>query len=66
MRQYTGRQPETKSAFRPADKQRMNRGSTADFVPPPIYIRFRLFVLLERRSGDVSSMLWRVRGRVVL
>ena len=28
-------------------------------------IGFRLFVLQERRSGDVSSMLWRVRRRIV-
>ena len=27
--------------------------------------RFRLFVLLGRRSGDVSSMFWRMRGRIV-
>ena len=43
---------------------RFNRGSTAGFVPPSVYIGFRLFVLLGRR-GDVSSMLWRVRGRLV-
>ena len=28
----------------------MNRGSTAGFVPPSVYIGFRIFVLLERRS----------------
>ena len=27
----------------------INRGSTGDFVPPSVYIGFRLFVLLERR-----------------
>ena len=36
----------------------MNRLSTAGFVPPSVYIGFRLFVLLGRRSGDVSSMLF--------
>ena len=42
----------------------MNRLSTAGFVPPSVYIGFRLFVLLGRRSGDVSSMLWRMRRRL--
>ena len=48
-RRYTGQQPGGKSASRPADKPVINRGSNADFVPPSVYIRFRLFVLLERR-----------------
>ena len=43
----------------------MNRLSTAGFFPPSVYIGFRLFVLLGRRSRDVFSMLWRVRGRIV-
>ena len=30
-----------------------------------VYIGFRLFVLLGRRSGDVSSMPWGVRGTLV-
>ena len=34
----------------------MNRLSTADFVPLSVYIGFRLYVLLERRSGDLSSI----------
>ena len=42
----------------------INRCSTAGFVPPSVYIGFRLFVLLGRR-GNVSSILWRVRGRLV-
>ena len=50
---------ETKSASCPADKPRINRGSTGDFVPPSVYIGFRLFVLLERRSSDVSSIPWK-------
>ena len=43
----------------------MNRGSTAGFNPSSVYIGFGLFVLQESRSGDESSMLWRVRGRLV-
>ena len=43
----------------------MNRWSTAGFVPPSVYIGFRSFVLLGRRSSDVSSMLWKVRRRLV-
>ena len=39
----------TKSASRPPDKPRINRRSTGDFVLPSVYIKFRLFVLLERR-----------------
>ena len=39
--------------------------STAGFVPPSVYIGLSLFVLLERRSGDVSAMLGKVRGRLV-
>ena len=43
----------------------MNRLSTAGFVLPSIYMGFRMFVLLGTRSGDVSSILWKVRGRIV-
>ena len=43
----------------------INRGSNAGFVPPPVYMAFRLFVLLKKRSGQVCSMPWRVRGSVV-
>ena len=53
----TGRQPGTKSASRLGDVPVMNRDSTAIFVYLSVYIGFRLFVLLGRRSGDVSSML---------
>ena len=56
----------TKSASRPGDKPLTNRLSTACqpviFFPHSVYIGFRLFVLLERSSGDVSSMPWGVRG----
>ena len=61
----TGRQPGRKSASRPVDNPLIGRGSTASFVPPLVYIRFRLFVLLGRRSGDLSSLLLGVRGRIV-
>ena len=57
-RRSTCRQPWTKSASRPAVKPRVNRLSTGRCVPPS---EFRLFVLLEKRSGDVSSMPWGVR-----
>ena len=60
-RRYTAQQPGTKSARGPADKPRINCGSTANFV----YIGFRLFVLMERRSGNASSMPWWVRGTLV-
>ena len=61
----TGQQPGTKSASCPAVAPVINRSSTARCVPPSIYIGFRLFVLLERRSGDVYSMPWGVRGTLV-
>ena len=55
-RRYTGQQPGTKSASRPAyepviktaDKPVVNRGSTASFVSPPVYIEIPLFVLAQR------------------
>ena len=43
----------------------MNRRSTAGFVPPSVYMRFRLFVLLGGRSSVVSSMPWGVRRSLV-
>ena len=55
---------EQRALLVPRLKPRLKRGSTAGFVPPSVYIGFRLFVLLGKRR-DVSSMLWRVRGRVV-
>ena len=42
------------TAYKPLMKRRL----TAVFFHPSVYIGFRLFVLLECRSGDVSSMLW--------
>ena len=30
----------------------INRGSTTDFVPPTVYIGFRLFVLSKSRPGQ--------------
>ena len=44
----------------------MNRLSTADFVPPPLYIGFPLFVLAKNRSGQLSSKPWEARGTVGL
>ena len=43
----------------------INRWSTAGFVPPSVYIRFRLFALPKNRSGQLSSMFRVVRGTVV-
>ena len=43
----------------------IDRSSTARYVPSSVYIGFLLFVLLGRRSGDVSLMLWGVRGTLV-
>ena len=43
----------------------INRGSTARFVPPSVYIGFPLFVLPKRRSGQLSSIAWRARGTFV-
>ena len=34
---------------------RINRGSTANFVPPLVYIGFPLFVLPKTRPGGYSS-----------
>ena len=50
---------------RAAVVSRINRWSNAAFVPPSIYIGFRLFVLLKSRSGQVSSISRRVRRTVV-
>ena len=42
----------------------INRGSTAGFVPPAVYIGFPLFVLPKSRSGQLSSMPRRARRTV--
>ena len=74
-RRHNGQQPGTKSAFRPADKTRINRGqttdellinrgSTAGFVPPLVYIGFPLFVLAKRRSGQLFTVPGGVEGRL--
>ena len=52
------------SAFRFVDKPRINRWWTASFVSSSVYMMC-LFVLLGRRSSDVSSISWRVRERLV-
>ena len=61
-RRYTGQQPGTKSGRGPTDKPRKNRLSTAGFVPPSVYMGFRLFVLPETRPGGFSTMVRKVRG----
>ena len=43
---------------------RINRWSTAGFVPPSVYIRLPWFVLLARRSGQLSSMPGGYEGRL--
>ena len=50
----------TKRAFRPAVKPVVNRGSTAGFVPPPVYIGIPLFVLAQ---GHPVISLWLGRRR---
>ena len=55
-RRYTGQQQGTKSDFRPADKPRMNRGSTAGFVPPTVDIELPLFVLPKTRPELYSCI----------
>ena len=64
-RRHSGQQPKTKSGRRPADKPRINRGSTAGFVPPTVYIGFPLFVLPQACPRGFSSIVWMVRGTVV-
>ena len=46
----------------------IHRGSIAGFVPPSVYVEFRLFVLPTSRLRQLSSMLWIPwggRGQVV-
>ena len=64
-RWYTGQQPGQKSGRRPADKPVINRGSTAGFVPQPIYIEFRLFVLSKNHSRQLFAIPCRARETVV-
>ena len=64
-RRYIGQQPRTKSSHRPGDKALINRRSTANFVPPSVYIGFPLFVLPRRRWGQLSTMPWGAKGSVV-
>ena len=63
--QDIGQQPGTKIASRPGDKPRINRCSTARFVPPTVYIGFPLFVPPKSCSGQLFSMPWRAGGTVV-
>ena len=62
MRRSTGQQPGKKRALLVPVR---NRLSTSRCVPPLFQIGFRLFVLLEKYKGDVSSMPWGVRGKPV-
>ena len=39
--------------------------TTLIFIPPSMFIGFRLFVLLKRRSEQVCKMPWKVRWSVV-
>ena len=75
-RRHTGQRPGKKSARGPADKRRANRWSTAgrplvdrwstaDFVPPAVYIEINLFVPPGIHPGRFSSMVWKVGGTVV-
>ena len=43
----------------------MNRLSAASFVPPSVYMGFRLFVLPKRRPGQLSTFPWGTGGTVV-
>ena len=54
-----------RAAVVPRIKLRINRESTAGFVPPSVYIGIHLFVLPEICPGGFSSIVWRVRGTVV-
>ena len=58
QRRSTGQQPQTKKALRPAVQPRIQvqRNSNAGFVPPPVYIAFRSFVPLKKRSSQVCLM----------
>ena len=47
------------------NEPRMNRLSTAGFIPPSVYIGFPLFVLPETRPGGCSSIVRKVRVTVV-
>ena len=64
-RRYIGLQPGMKSGLRPADKPLINRGSTAGFVPPTVYIGTPLIVLPKNCSEKLSSMPWKARKTVV-
>ena len=64
-RRYICQQPGTKSGRRPADKPFINWLSIAGFVPSPVYMGFRLFVLPGGRSGKLFPMPWRAIWTVV-
>ena len=64
-RRHADQQPGTKSTRGPADNPRINRSSTACFVPLSVYIGIRLFVLPETRPREFSSIVWKIRRTVV-
>ena len=68
-RRSTCQQPGRKSACCPGDKLRVNQFQNGNqlviLFSHSVYMGFRLFVLPESRSGDLSSMPWRVRGSLV-
>ena len=64
-RRSTGQEPGTTSGRHAADKPLGGRSSTARCVPPSAYIGFRLFVLPERHSRQLSSIPREARGTVV-
>ena len=47
-------------------KPRMNKLSKTGFARPSVKITFCLLVFLVKHSGDMFSMLWRKRARIVL
>ena len=56
---------EQRALLVPVINRRLTAGQPLILFPHSVYIGFRLFVLLGKRSGDVSSIPWRVRGRLV-
>ena len=65
-RRSTRQQPGTKSGRRPADKLFISRWLNGYHVPPSVYIGFVLFVLPAKRSGQLSTMLRKAKGTVLL
>ena len=62
IRQQPGTKKQPSSRGQSGDK--INRGSSAGFVPPSVYIGFHLFVLPGTRPGGFSSIVWKVKASV--